>query len=114
MQYIKRSGSKQRATGTIILYDCNRSFVAQSKQNKLRTANHKNNPKRASKSQGSSKLEGACTSQIKLKILKNGEIQSTYYKTHFNHSLDLQHIRICQKDRNAIGEKLLQGVPITK
>ena len=65
--------------------------------------------KKLTKSQGSSKLGRACTSQIICVHSKN--ILVTWKKTHYGHCVQLQHLRILQEDRSVIACKLINGVP---
>lgn len=68
---------------------------------------------RLPKSQGSCKLGSACTSQFKL-INNGGTLRAYFQKTHYGHSLDLQHLRISKADKGIIAAKLISGVTKTR
>ncbi|KAJ8909799.1 hypothetical protein NQ315_015319 [Exocentrus adspersus] len=79
-------------------YTCNRSGKKSSRSNNVRLA----------KSQGSCKLNRYCTSSIK--VVQDKNFLVTWNKTHYGHSIDLQHIRIPKMDRSVIAAKLTLGV----
>lgn len=88
-------------------YNCNRSGV------------HKKPPlegrKRALKTQGNCKINKSCTSQIV--VTKNIETDSysvVFFKTHYGHALQLEHLRVPLEDRKNIAVKLAAGVSTTK
>ncbi|KAK4882255.1 hypothetical protein RN001_005574 [Aquatica leii] len=58
-----------------------------------------NNRKRALKSQGSSKIGFSCTCQIILNT-DGSKYNITYYKNHYGHSMNLQHLRINEDERS--------------
>lgn len=63
------------------------------------------------KSQGSCKVDSSCTSQIKLiSNNNNSDLHIQWQKTHYGHSMDLQHIRLLKQDRQVIASKLINGV----
>ncbi|KAF5297336.1 hypothetical protein FQA39_LY12175 [Lamprigera yunnana] len=66
--------------------------------------------KRMLKSQGSCKLENACTSVIKVVLENNGHLCIKWQKTH-GHECELQHIRLAKEDRQMIASKFMSGVP---
>lgn len=71
--------------------------------------------KRASKVQGSKKINFNCTSQIKIEVNKlNRSVFIKFYKTHYGHSIDLQHLKIPKTDRMTIAQKLASGVAVTR
>lgn len=68
------------------------------------------NLQRNSKSQGTSKINKACTSQIIVTVQKNEHCFMKYYKAHYGHGQELQHLRISQASRETIASKLISGV----
>lgn len=64
--------------------------------------------KRLPKSQGSCKLNRSCTSSIK--VLHGNFFFTTWVKTHYGHSQELQHIRLPKDDRATVASKLMIGV----
>lgn len=68
------------------------------------------NLKRASKSQGSSKMNTHCTSQIIVTKNENAECLMQYYKNHYGHGQDIQHLRLSKATRENIASKLIMGV----
>ena len=71
------------------------------------------NRKRVEKSQGCSKMQYLCTSQIKV-IQKEEKVHVMYYKTHYQHKCEIQHLRIGSKERNNIASKLMSGVSVSR
>lgn len=71
--------------------------------------------KRKLKSQGSCKINGSCTSAIITnQNLMLGTLSVIYYKTHYAHEIEVQHIRITRDDHAAIAAKLISGVTIKR
>lgn len=60
------------------------------------------------KAQGSCKLNRNCISS--LKVTEGDKVLVTWLRTHYGHSLDLQHIRVPKIDKAAIASKLVLGV----
>lgn len=106
VQYILRRGIQKmrchQGEGTISVYFCNRSG------GQLATLPLERR-KRATKKQGSRKLNFACTSQIKVTEV-NGHFIVTYYKTHYQHDKDLKHLGLLKSEKEEIARKLLAGV----
>ncbi|KAJ8912340.1 hypothetical protein NQ315_014707, partial [Exocentrus adspersus] len=75
----------------------------------------KKSPKtdRLSKCQGTNKINSACTSQIKV-VISDNMCTAFYYKTHYGHDVELQHLRISSRDRATIAGKLASGVSISR
>ncbi|KAJ8969217.1 hypothetical protein NQ317_015267 [Molorchus minor] len=115
VQYVRDNGRKictSNNTATYY-YNCNRSFM--SRGNKTCVTSMKTQiGKRLTKSQGSSKLDFNCTSQIKVVHEQNNKISVTYYKTHYKHDKQIQHLRISKADRTIVANKLMSGVSISK
>ncbi|KAJ8914301.1 hypothetical protein NQ315_011286, partial [Exocentrus adspersus] len=107
VQYVRPKGAKVINNSTVIYYNCSRSFMSRS------NAKTTTSGKRLLKSQGSSKLNFNCTSQIKA-VHEENKIIVTYYKTHYKHNKEIQHLRINEEDKRVIANKLLSGVSITK
>lgn len=108
VQYILTRGTAavnlEEGVGKVSVYCCNRSGK------KVRTIPDEQR-KRMTKTQGSSKLDFACTSQIKLTEI-DGFCFATYYKTHYRHDRDLKHLPISKSDKEKIAQKLIAGTPI--
>lgn len=60
------------------------------------------------------KLNHACTSQIIVTKKPNDHHTVNFYKTHYGHEFDLQHLHVPLKDRSNIAAKLNNGVPVTR
>ncbi|XP_072395518.1 zinc finger transcription factor family protein 17-like [Diabrotica undecimpunctata] len=89
-----------------VYYDCSRS-------GKSREVSHIR--KRTKKCQGSKKINVACTSQIKLiKNETNSRVKAIFDKTHYGHSVDIQHLSIPKVERANIAQKLNSGVSVTR
>lgn len=72
-------------------------------------------PLRRTKSQGSAKINKSCTSQIKAKINKaKNTVNVQYWKTHYGHDYDLQHIRLSKMEKANIAHKLSTGVSMAR
>lgn len=71
----------------------------------------KSGTKKATKTQGTCKLNRACISQMNVTLKSNGSILVERQKSHYGHSMDIQHLRISKEERNIIANKLLEGVP---
>lgn len=108
VQYNLTRGSKKvNLKGTKVnFYSCNRS---------IRNINKvpEKQRKRTTKTQGSRKLDYACTSQIKLTEVQGFYIV-TYYKSHYRHEKDLKHLSIPKSDKHEIVKKLLAGIPTSE
>lgn len=70
--------------------------------------------KRASKCQGSCKIGFMCTSEIIITTRTDGRYDVIYYKTHYGHELEIQHIHIPKQERSKIAAKLASGITISK
>ncbi|XP_060516773.1 uncharacterized protein LOC132696141 [Cylas formicarius] len=99
---IPGNGSYGDKSKDIMYFSCSRS-------GKQRTVPHEN-LKKNSKIQGTSKINSACTSQIVVQKLKNGECYVKYYKSHYGHAKDLHHLRISKVSKENIASKLVKGV----
>lgn len=110
VQYILTRGVKKMTTelgsGKICWYSCNRSVRCVGKAIEKER-------KRTIKTQGSRKLNYACTSQIKLTEM-DGFCFVTYYKTHYRHDKELKHLRITKSEKEVIAQKLLAGIPTSE
>ncbi|KAK5638775.1 hypothetical protein RI129_013070 [Pyrocoelia pectoralis] len=96
--WVKQSGTKSNKD----YYICNRSGNSRVISDKIR--------KRSLKSQGSSKINAtACTSNISLKSQDDGSFKGLYFKTHYGHEVNLQHVRLSKNVKNTIAAQLLQG-----
>ena len=70
----------------------------------------RNIAKRAIKTQGTCKLNRACISQMNVTHQCNGSILVERQKTHYGHSVDIQHLRLSKEEKNIIANKLIEGV----
>ena len=69
--------------------------------------------KRQPKSQGTSKIGCYCTAQISASVDNlTGEVLVTLHKTHYGHSMQLQHLRLPLSDRLKIASQLKAGVSV--
>lgn len=106
VQYILTRGAAavnlEEGLGKVSVYACNRSGRKATVREEER--------KRNTKTQGSNKLNFACTSQIKLTEI-DGFCFATYYKTHYRHDRDLKHLPISKTDKEKIAQKLIAGIP---
>jgi len=103
--YSKSTGTKERNGTNTTYYYCNHSGSYSSKGKGARTL----------KSQGSCKIDGHCTSTIKL-IEKVGcnEVEMNICKTHYGHKVELGHIPIPKADKLLIGCKRKLGIDKTR
>lgn len=89
----------------MIYYNCNRTKTGkQCLQERQRLL----------KSQGSCKMNSACTSQLRLLINHGKQFYVRFQKTHYGHNLDLKHLRISKEDKDIIASKLVAGVTKTR
>ncbi|KAB0792267.1 hypothetical protein PPYR_14226 [Photinus pyralis] len=80
-----------------------------------RTFKSKSSQIRNQKTQGTQKIGFSCTSHLKLKVCnETNNVSVRYFKTHYGHDLQLQHIRIPKSARNDIAAKLVLGVSVPK
>ncbi|XP_072377992.1 uncharacterized protein [Diabrotica undecimpunctata] len=107
VQYVKSTGKRTVNKFEKQYYECRRSHRNRKEKHDLKMKR-----KRQLKSQGSCKLEKSCVSQI---ILKRNEESDecfiTYYKSHYLHGEDIQHLQITKEDKDIIASKLILGVP---
>lgn len=69
------------------------------------------NRKRSKRSQGCSKSNYACTSQIVVtKDLPSNKCFVDYFSTHYGHEEEIQHLRISKQCRKEVSLKLMMGV----
>lgn len=105
VEYVLHRGKKavnlEEGSGKVSMYVCNRS----GKSMKIVPEEER---KRTKKTHGSTKLKYACTSQIKLTEI-DGFCFATYYKTHYRHDRDVQHLHIRKSDKEKIAQMLLGG-----
>ncbi|XP_072394744.1 uncharacterized protein [Diabrotica undecimpunctata] len=105
-EYICPRGLVSSVSVKDVYYDCSRS-------GKSREVSHIR--KRTKKCQGSKKINVACTSQIKLiKNETNSRVKAIFDKTHYGHSVDIQHLSIPKVERANIAQKLNSGVSVTR
>lgn len=103
--YIVSSREQDKHGKIITYYACNRTG---------KKSQSKEVFKRVTKTQGSCKINSACTSKIKLLKNINGSFSAIWNKTHYGHSAEVQHLRISKQQRSSIASKLINGVSVTK
>lgn len=59
------------------------------------------------------KLNHGCTSQIIVNKSHNGSVSINYFKTHYGHEINLEHVKLSKQDRGAVASKLLLGLPVS-
>ena len=100
--YFKDRGMKKTPAGSkMISYMCSRSGVFTTKSG----------GKRRTKSSGTCKMGGDCTSSIRVNVSNNGAVERKVCLTHYGHEVDREHIRLTTRQRRSIASKLAQGVP---
>lgn len=102
VNYVKKGADPKR---TNIYYNCNRSAV----NNKYKSLN-----KRITKSQGSCKLPFLCTSQIIVKVENASTFKVTWYKSHYKHNEEIEHVRIPKTEKQNVANKLVAGVSMSR
>ncbi|XP_069679650.1 uncharacterized protein [Periplaneta americana] len=107
VQYEKVTGSKGKRDQNIerIYFECVRSG---------KTRQSLTVRKRSLKSQGSCKLGRFCTSQIiVVHDLTNNKCNAKFYKTHYGHKNELQHLTVPKTYRMEIATELIEGISPT-
>ena len=102
--YVKDKGDYKSKTHRTAYYSCFRSG----------SYTPKGKGKRSIKSQGSSKLQGHCCAFIKEKIEKSSGKVSIEYCDNHTHGNDVSHLKLSEKTRSFIAEKLASGVNTKK
>lgn len=97
--WVKRHGKLKKSDATIYYY-CNRSG-----KRRLVAADQR---VRKIKSQGSRKIDFACTSAITARTVPEG-IKVKYYKTHYGHDNKIDHIPLPETTKSSIASQLMQG-----
>ncbi|CAG9763475.1 unnamed protein product [Ceutorhynchus assimilis] len=97
LQYFRREETKKNLT----YFNCYRSGKVIVKSV---------NRQRKVKSQGSCKLGINCVSQIILKKNSDNTYFVTYYKTHYGHSTELQHLTLSNQKRLEVASYLAKGL----
>ncbi|KAH1028412.1 hypothetical protein HUJ05_001766 [Dendroctonus ponderosae] len=86
----------------IVSYKCNRSKISHVlKSNDQRS--------RLLKSAGSCKMSSACTSEIKV-MKENNKVVVQWQKVHYGHKVEIQHIRLPQREKQDVAPKIINGV----
>ncbi len=100
--YIKCSGTKVVSGENVDYYYCNRSGYYDKEDGK---------GIRATKSQGTSKLDSYCTAKILLHYYTNEDVlKADITSTHYGHTIALGHLRLSKQQCLSIAGQLLQGV----
>lgn len=109
-RYVTSTTHHNNNTGeTITYYYCSRSKCGKPPPNKGR--------RRRLKAQGSCKLDFCCPSQIKLieEGLGSDKVLTVIWKkTHYGHTMDLQHLRLQKVEREKVAKQLINGLTPTK
>ncbi|XP_048526262.1 uncharacterized protein LOC125505788 isoform X2 [Dendroctonus ponderosae] len=61
------------------------------------------------KSAGSCKMSSACTSEIKV-MKENNKVVVQWQKVHYGHKVEIQHIRLPQREKQDVAPKIINGV----
>ena len=70
---------------------------------------------RGLKSQGTSKIKPHCSASIKaIKCIKSNKVTVQYTSTHYNHEIQLGHLRINDSTRTMIADKLKKGITVER
>ncbi|XP_072385917.1 uncharacterized protein [Diabrotica undecimpunctata] len=102
VQYCKVTGVKRHKEQETSYYECIRSS---------KNYSAKKDRERALKSQGSFKMVNSCTSQIIVsKNIQTDCCVIKYFKTHYGHEDDIEHLHIPKSDKENIASKLILGV----
>ncbi|XP_026482930.1 uncharacterized protein LOC113391191 [Ctenocephalides felis] len=92
--YVKNSaGHRTRNGGTILYYNCDRSYTSREPTDKL------------SKILNSRKIGNACPSRIITKVNNDGDVVADYWKTHLGHDKLAKYVRIDKKLRRRLNKK---------
>ncbi|XP_048526115.1 zinc finger protein 436-like [Dendroctonus ponderosae] len=102
-QYVKQRGSYKTSEGTKTVYVCKRSgfYVP------------KGSGKRHLKTQGTSKINGMCPSEMQVTVLENDEHKITFTETHIGHDQDLGHLHLTVEQRMDVAKKIATNVPFS-
>ncbi|XP_072392298.1 uncharacterized protein [Diabrotica undecimpunctata] len=99
---IKRSGTENQK----IYFNCSRSGKERREESAYT---------RTQKCQGSCKLNRNCTSQIIITlVIETGFCSMSYFKTHYGHEEDMQHMRLSKLKRESVASKLIAGVSVSQ
>ncbi|XP_050497561.1 uncharacterized protein LOC126878735 [Diabrotica virgifera virgifera] len=102
IQYCKNTGVKRHKEHETSYYECIRSS---------KNYPTKQNRERSLKSLGSCKMLNSCTSQIIVsKNIQTDCCTVTYFKTHYGHDNDIEHLHVPKSDKENIASKLILGV----
>ncbi|XP_044266575.1 uncharacterized protein LOC123012605 [Tribolium madens] len=105
VQYVHLTATKRRSTGAeTYYYECSRT-------GKRSYVDDTTRKRRARKSV--TKLNRGCTSQIIVNKSHDGTLSVNYFKNHYGHEVDLEHVKLSKQDRGSIATKLLLGLPVT-
>ncbi|EFA09886.1 hypothetical protein TcasGA2_TC012035 [Tribolium castaneum] len=105
VQYVHLTATKRRSTGAeTYYYECSRTGKRSYVDDTARK-------RRARKCV--SKLNRGCTSQIIVNKSHDGTLSVNYFKTHYGHEVDLEHVKLSKQDRCSIASKLLLGLPVS-
>lgn len=101
--WVKHSGTVVSKAVKKTIYWCNRS-------GKERIINQTDR-KRTIKTQGSCKLNATCTSTIvMIERINEGDIKVQYFKNHYKHGVNMEHITLNESDKCIIASQLIQGL----
>jgi hypothetical protein len=105
VNFVKTTGKKKVSGGLVQYLYCNRSGFFRSVSKGLR----------ASKANGSCKIDGHCTAYIAVKECKDSsEINIEGCLTHYTHDISLGKLRLSKSKRIEIAAKLSEGIPVTR
>lgn len=103
VRYCKIKGVRKSNDNEKFYYECVRSH---------RNYKIKDERVRALKSQGSCKMPFSCTSQVVVtRNITSDKCSVSYYKSHYGHGKEIQHLSLSKFDRQSIASKLILDVP---
>ncbi|KAI5741100.1 hypothetical protein M8J76_010413 [Diaphorina citri] len=104
IRYVQANGTKRGKDKDNIYLRCHRTGVYKRKGKET---------SKDLKSQGTWKINNHCTSSMIVEHFKtlDNVVKVTFFKDHFGHDIELEHLPLSKLDRDLIAGKLLQGVP---
>lgn len=101
--FVRNTGSKKCADGRMkSCFDCFRDGMFDSKGEGLRYE----------KILGSNKINGYCPSKIEVTTYPSGKIEVEYFKTHVGHKNELGRMRMSNRERDEIAQKITLKIPL--
>uniref|UniRef100_A0A8D9EC47 C2H2-type domain-containing protein n=1 Tax=Cacopsylla melanoneura TaxID=428564 RepID=A0A8D9EC47_9HEMI len=102
IKYIQANGTKRAKDKDTIYLRCNRTGVYRDRKSL--------NSSKKMKIQGTCKINNHCTSSMVVELFKaTNSVQVKFFKDHFGHDIELQHLPLSSVDKDLIVCKLLSG-----